>query len=277
MSDRRLVWAVRLVFYPVALGLIALAWHQHRAGAEDAPAPPPVVTWWTGTANGEPAALAVVDGRPRTLRAPLHFACTPQLGDVWAIYAETLDARDGRVRVRERGADTTWDSGWIGTTDLDLDGRYDPRSMVASFAGRMALDANGVPASCRATRVGVSLNRPPGASGRTSQNEWVAVEARDGRVTAFSVALSVGCDDGVGRRLVWTPVLDPAGTLTVDRAWEVLGTGRFLLVRDGGAGEGGGTASFAVDGDAVHGSVSARFTLGGHTCQTGDAVTFLVQ
>jgi hypothetical protein len=272
MSDRRLVWAVRLVFYPVALALIAVAWQQHRAGADDGgtAAPAPVV-WWTGTTGrGDPATLAVVEGRPRTVRVPLHFACTPELGDVWAVYTERLEVRDGRrVLVRDRGSDTTWDTGWIGSTDVDLGGRYDDDVLTAALSGRMALDANGVQADCGAARVTATFRRPPGRRGTTAQHEWVAAETRDGRVTAFSILLAVDCDDGVGRRLVWEPVLDPGGTLTVTRAWRVVGTGGFVLVAEGGEGsaDGGGTASFAVDGDAVRGNVAAQFPVGATTCR----------
>lgn len=206
--SRRAVWAIRLVFYPVALGLIALAWHQRHADA-DVPAvsPAPERTLLAGTTGrGDPASARYRDGRPDRITFPLEYRCTPDLGQrVWATYIEPAEAGDdGRVRARERGTATTWAGGWFGQTTLDLDGRYDDDRLTGTVSARMRLDADGVRADCRTGRVALDVARSPGRKGTTSQGEPVVADVSGGRLAAFSVGLHLTCSDRP-RHAVWAP------------------------------------------------------------------------
>lgn len=64
--ERRLRLGIRLVFYPLCLGLIALAWTHHQRGpATQAQAPPHQTgaTWVFGTTEqGQQVQAAIVDG-----------------------------------------------------------------------------------------------------------------------------------------------------------------------------------------------------------------------
>lgn len=167
VPSRRQVWIVRLVFYPLAIGLIAIAWHQRQARAgEDGAARPVVRAVLSGTAGIDRATADLADGRLRDLRLPLHFRCVPELGDVWAVFqrfevAPGGDAGgdDGRVRARVTQGDTTWPSGWFGVADVAVDGRLRDGRLRGTASGRLTLDANGVRAECRAAAVPVALGR----------------------------------------------------------------------------------------------------------------------
>jgi hypothetical protein len=150
--NRRLEWIVRLVFYPAAITLIALAWHERQASADDggqpvtAPAPWRVTrTFYTGsTGQGMEMTGQTVDGRPGELSMALRFTCRPWVGDVWATYVrQSADrprdlASSFALRLRHYGIATTWPSGWRGTTDLAVD--LDATSSGAGLRGRMSAD-----------------------------------------------------------------------------------------------------------------------------------------
>jgi hypothetical protein len=73
--ERRLRLGVRLVFYPLALGLIVFAWHARHRG--EASADPVHVVIWSGlTAQGRPVRAALDDdGRLVSLDTELSEPC----------------------------------------------------------------------------------------------------------------------------------------------------------------------------------------------------------
>jgi hypothetical protein len=286
--NRRAVWIVRLVFYPVALGLIAVAWHQRHAAADDAR---PRTSDWAmlagRTANGDPATARYRDGRPDRITFRLLYACTPDVGwPVWATYVERPVAADGRVRVRDHGSLTTWSNGWVAETTLDVDGRYDDDRLTGAVAARMRLDANGVRSDCRAERLGLDVARSPGAKASTVQGEPVTARVVGGRVAAFSIGLQLACSDHDERHVVWAPPITPRdGTAitrdvrAIGRQYEVL-LGPVRATTSGGARSGTMSARFtAVSGGAVRGTAEADLPLDdGTACGTPTGgVPFTVQ
>lgn len=279
-SHRRLVWLCRLVLYPLALGLIAVAWHQRHANADDgdggvAPPREAVTAFLTGTAGADPAAAAVVDGRPVDLAFVLHYRCVPDLGDVWATYSG-VPTEGGRWRVRLRDRETSWASGWLGEADIVVDGGPAGDGRVrGTVSARMALDADGVHALCRSGPRPLALDRIAGGPhGATSQQMpvQVALDGR-GRPVALSVALVLWCDDVRTRRVVWATRLDGDGHAS--RRWAAIGRDDQILV---GPGDAGVLSAWALrDGDRVRGGVVADVALdGGTRCRPSEDVGFSV-
>jgi hypothetical protein len=287
MPNRRLVWIVRLVFYPLAIGLIALALHERAANAEGdggrrvvtTPAPPSRATWLTGSIGAGEPATARVDGAVPTLTFPLHFRCTPDLGDVWATYP-AVPAGTHRVS-------TSWPAGWVGLAALTIDVHHDDRTLTGTVSARMRLHADGVVADCRVDRAPLTLARADGRAGHTTQDDTVRADVHDGRVTTFSAGLRVTCDDGRRRHLVWAPAIAAGEGSPVRRTWLPVGQEDDLLLRPEAAtatidsGFGDTTLTYAVDEDgAVRGTLTTSVRLPGArgaTCVTpAGGVTFTV-
>lgn len=285
--SRRAVWIVRLVFYPVALGLIALAWHQRhaRAAGEEGEGRP--VTWalLTGTTQqGMPASGRHGDGRPDWVAFPIQYRCDQDVGrSVWVLFQKRPQVdRDGRVRLHDRDDSWTWDSGWTGTTTVDLDGHYDDRGLTGMVSAQLELDANGVHTTCRADDFRLDLRTAPGRAGTTSQDEPVAVDVARGRVRAFSAGLKLTCTDH-WRHVVWSPEIDrvDGGDFWQSvRVWAG-GTNEILLV---GAAQNDATGTFqasltGLTGDKLSGTVQGTIKLwqDGPSCATPpDGVPFTI-
>jgi hypothetical protein len=229
VPSRRLAWIVRLVFYPVAIALIAVALHARIADADGddavgggiafAPQIPPSPFTVAGVAShGDPVtALLGVDG-PTELTLPVHFRCTPQLGDVWAVFTETPKILAGRrLRVDHRNIRTTWPSGWRGRTDLRVSGTYARTSLTATLRGRLKLVAGARHATCRAKPVRFVLRKPRAErKGRNAQGELVFARLVGRNVQQLSTVMRVTCPDVNGAApatwsMAWTRVV-PAGS-----------------------------------------------------------------
>jgi hypothetical protein len=223
VPDRRLVWIARLVFYPAALALIAVALHARLAdaGADGGagfvpvrpPLPPTPVTLAGTGAHGDPVTATVRAGVPTELELPMHFRCTPGRGDVWAVFTQTPDTvAGGRLRIDHRAIATTWPSGWRGRTDLRLSGTYTATSITATLRGRLALrSGGGRTARCRAEPVRFVLREPHARRrGTTTQGEKVFVTLVGRNVQMLSTVMRVTCQGPAGtfgRKLWWTRVV----------------------------------------------------------------------
>jgi hypothetical protein len=224
VPNRRLVWIARLVFYPAALALIALALHARLAdaGADGgagfvpvAPALPPTPVTLAGPgAHGDPVTATVRAGVPTELELPMHFRCTPGRGDVWAVFTQTPDTvAGGRLRIDHRAVATTWPSGWRGRTDLQLSGTYTAKSITATLRGRLTLHSGGGrTARCRAKPVRFVLREPHARRrGSTAQGERIFVTLVGRNVQMLSTVMRVTCRGpaaaNVGRKVWWTRVV----------------------------------------------------------------------
>lgn len=105
---RRLKLAVRLVVYPLLLGLVALAFHvRHARAQEDDPHAPPTTAWSGRTNQGYPATATFQDGRLISFTSRLMLDCAD--GEQFALYTTVAADRIERPR---RGM-------WVGTVADD--------------------------------------------------------------------------------------------------------------------------------------------------------------
>jgi hypothetical protein len=84
-SERRLRVIARVVLYPVALAVIALAWHQRQAARADV-APLATVRWEGYTQQGNTVTAVTVGGRIVSFRERLSYRCGEAFGsalDPW--------------------------------------------------------------------------------------------------------------------------------------------------------------------------------------------------
>ncbi|HWI74786.1 MAG TPA: hypothetical protein VNT55_22685, partial [Baekduia sp.] len=298
--NRRLVLIVRLVFYPVAIGLIAVALHARLADADGGagfvrvlPAPPPSPVTIAGTgAHGDPVTATMLQGKPTGMAVPVHFRCTPDRGDVWAVFDETPDtATGGRLRIDDRDIATTWPSGWRGRTDLRVSGTYTATSITATVSGRLTLHAGHRPvARCRARAVRLVLAKAKAQErrGSNAQGELVYVRLVGRNVQQLSSILHVACRGGDAapavRTVYWLRVVragsgrlhGPTTSTTIRQTAAVTldGAGGITLGLDdlperanaGDSGENAASNQADVRLDAhgvLRGRISSTVTLGG--------------
>lgn len=260
MPTRRAVWIVRLVFYPVALALVVVAWQQHRAGAHGAdaavaPARAPLPQLGGLTAEGEMASGRLGgDGRPFALRLAAHFRCTPAIetSDLWAYFYDqrATGGRDavggGRLTLRHRGIAMEWDNGWSGRSDLDVDARYSGTRVTGTLRARLRLRAGNLRTRCASGTIPFAMTRrdPPRVV-RTNDGEPVSIDLDGDDVRAVVVRSVTSCSDGRLLPSTWTlrPApgtarLRPGAALTFERRFRPVpgveeATARLRLADDG--------------------------------------------
>lgn len=141
-SNRKLMWIVRLVFYPVSIGLIVLAWQQRGGDEEDEPwsthpveriAAPGLTTSLQGnTEQGHRMRVELRDGRPTSWDVGgITLWCERRLGrggHVGFSYRQFVHGPQDMVagttlRTRRAGLIATWDNGWSATAQVNADAR----------------------------------------------------------------------------------------------------------------------------------------------------------
>jgi hypothetical protein len=269
--NRRLVWIVRLVFYPVAIGLIALAWSQRHVEADRGRGPALSQLVGVGVRPGSLPFANLVDGRPVELHLPVSFRCSPDVGDVRADYTQRPGAADlvaGRLRLRTRGIETTWPSGWTGRTDLDVDARASATSLTGTVRARLKLDAGGRAATCASGAVPLRLSPPTSPlTGRTAQGELMSVSVEDGRVRLFLTTVWVSCVARRGGAPVTRPLIfaktvtSPEGALPSRAPIAITALWRPKAGRDRKITMGPETTAAAYARDETAGVVKGRLTI----------------
>jgi hypothetical protein len=220
---RRLEWLVRLVFYPAAIALIALAWHERQASADDDGARPAVrvIELVGGTSQGLGVVAHVAGRRPTTLRADLDFACpsgSPQdfqrlnYGDVVSGAREVAAA--GAHVVTDTHLDHALVGGRPAVVRVRSDSRAGPTSWRGTITGEMKVDG----VTCRTGRVAYTADRAPvlrtpGPStltGATDLGGAVRVTRADGRIQRIEVSYHLRCTrrDVEGWFHLWTGTLE---------------------------------------------------------------------
>jgi hypothetical protein len=121
-SHSRLVWVVRLVFYPTAIALIAFAWRERRADADPngggAWSPARVgshlATYSGRTSQGEPITASVSNGR--LVAFDTHLRCTvpsaPRLAPMRLRWGAIVPARGSDGAPTFRDGQTVWLMTW---------------------------------------------------------------------------------------------------------------------------------------------------------------------
>jgi hypothetical protein len=133
--NRRLVLLTRLVLYPLAIGLIVIWWHGHRATADSQGVDQGIAVKGR-TSQGVPMNGRIRDGQPRTFDLVIHYACPadrPELAHFALHEKHMLGAADrirgDRVTTRvDHGGRLTYANGWTGVYDVRTDGRFDASS-----------------------------------------------------------------------------------------------------------------------------------------------------
>lgn len=299
MPTRRAVWIVRLVFYPLAIGLIALAWHQRQAGADDvAPARDALPQLGGLTAEGEAVSARLTrDGEPFALNLPVHFRCTPRGiadNDFWVTYwSQRADgAHDrvggGRLVLHHRGIATTWDDGWSGTSDLDVDARYAGTRLTGTIRARLRLRVQGAArARCVTDAVAFSMTpREPPRVVRTSQSGPASLALEGDDVRALAVRYLANCNDGRSRATTWSvrlapgeATLRPGGRIAIERRWHPVIQPRRVVVGPAITGAGGAisTLELADDGAGrIRGRLGQSMNSQPDGLACGASVTFTV-
>jgi hypothetical protein len=158
--NRRMVWAVRLILYPLAIVLIVVAWHARHASADNDDSGPELGTLAGHTSQGEAMTLWTADGRPESSTLRVLYSCPdsrPELAHFWLpdhhVFNRSPDrvvgdhvttAVDGRL-LHLRGQ-------WTGSADFRTDGRLDGAAYRGTLASRVVLRYPGWPdAVCRAS------------------------------------------------------------------------------------------------------------------------------
>jgi hypothetical protein len=143
--NRRLVLMTRLVLYPLAIGLIVIWWHGHRATADSQDADQGVAV--TGrTSQGVPMTGRIRDGQPLTFDLVIHYTCPadrPELAHVTLPDKHTVGAADrirgDRVTTWIGGGRVSYANGWTGVYDVRTDGRFGRSSWRGTLRSSMAL------------------------------------------------------------------------------------------------------------------------------------------
>jgi hypothetical protein len=126
--DRRLRWTVRLVLYPIAIALIAVAWHQRHASAEAPTRPlvPTPPTWWEGrTTQGRLVAAERIGSTVIRLKIMMVYRCEIGHAELWSLF--------GAASFRHHGPAATADFRNAGIYGGDLRGTM--TSTVRTDAG----------------------------------------------------------------------------------------------------------------------------------------------
>lgn len=128
--NRRLEWIVRLVFYPAAIALIALAWHERQASADDGGGGK-VVRLVGRTSQGEVMTGELRDGRPDRFAVRVRYHCPSGSTQPDYVHNDVHGLRDpdrvdgDRVRTRvDDFAQRELRPGWSGTYTIHTDGRF---------------------------------------------------------------------------------------------------------------------------------------------------------
>src|SRR4030088_2942225 len=92
-TERRLRWVVRLVFYPVSIALVVVAWHQHQAGAAGTGDTPIPAVIGDGTTDlGGHMEAATVGGQLMYFDADLWYECPDDRPYHWRWRSRTADS-----------------------------------------------------------------------------------------------------------------------------------------------------------------------------------------
>ncbi len=182
-SNRKLMWIVRLVFYPVSIGLIVLAWQQ-RGGDEPEAAPwsthpvqriaaPGVTTVLQGkTEHGHGMRLELRDGRPigwDVDSITLWCGSRPGRGGyVGFSYRQFVHSPQDVVagttlRTRREGVSATWGNGWSATAKVNADARMGEDGLRGTLRVVARMNPPLAARVCRSGPVGFYLTRtnPP--------------------------------------------------------------------------------------------------------------------
>jgi hypothetical protein len=163
--NRRLVLLTRLVLYPLAIGLIVIWWHQHRATADSQDRDQGIVV--TGlTSQDMPMTGRIRDGQPLTFDLVIHYVCPadrPELGHFTLHDTHTVGGADqihGHViSTSVHGVRLTYANGWTGVYDVQTAGSFDARSWRGTLSSVMTLRyRDGPPAACYSGAVSFVLH-----------------------------------------------------------------------------------------------------------------------
>jgi hypothetical protein len=101
-TERRLRLGIRLVFYPLCLGLIALAWTHYRGPATHVP--PPIVSWIGATEQGYPVRALTFDGVLISVRTRTVTSCLDGSSFFVRLYMTSKDfKRTGDIIIGRQG------------------------------------------------------------------------------------------------------------------------------------------------------------------------------
>jgi hypothetical protein len=157
-----MVWIVRLVLYPAAIALIAVALHKRSAEAEPARESPMAIfaTPVAHTDQGHELEAATVGDRARWLRVPVDLRCPSGLADL-AIRIEQRVAgapgdvvADAALRARRDGLAFRWPDGSRVRVTTRLQATFDGASARGTLWVSAVLTPRGRPAvTCRSGAV----------------------------------------------------------------------------------------------------------------------------
>lgn len=153
-SNRKLMWIVRLVFYPVSIGLIVLAWQQREGNAPRANgdplagrmvarlAAPRVSMELAGrTSRGGVVRVVLRDGRPvawSVKDVPLRCASragTPELRFTHrqGVHRPQDVVRNERLITRRVALNASWENSWTGRVRVRSEIRLVNGALVGRF------------------------------------------------------------------------------------------------------------------------------------------------
>lgn len=184
-SNRKLMWIVRLVFYPVSIGLIVLAWHQRGGGdapgANDDPlagrtvarlAAPRVSMTLTGwTAEGNPMRFELQDGRPvRWGVSDVPLRCVSREGrpELRFTYSQLIHrpqdvvTEHRRLRTRRVAVHATWENSWTGKARVRTDARMLANGLRGTLWVTVRMNPPVREPVCRSGPVAFSVTRTGG-------------------------------------------------------------------------------------------------------------------
>lgn len=180
-NNRKLMWIVRLVFYPVSIGLIVLAWQQ-RGGDEEDPWPthqvariaaPGLTTVLHGdTEHGHLMRVELRDGRPVSWDVgSVTLWCGSRPGgrahigfSYWQFVHRPQDVVSGAtLRTRREGVAVAWDNGWRATAKVNADARFNADSLRGTLRVVARMNPPVAAPVCRSGPVDFYLTRtsPP--------------------------------------------------------------------------------------------------------------------
>jgi hypothetical protein len=159
--ERRLGIAVRLVLYPMALGLIVLAW-RHYHGEPGRSAPVHLTLWKGVTSQRQPISLATTDdGRVTSVAVHLLERC-----DRGSIYNQGWTP--GLPHLVQHGEDVRGHQGGMGRTYSGLPVMFDARLWArmgarphGTMRAQVTWTADHLTESCRSGPVTFALQRSP--------------------------------------------------------------------------------------------------------------------